>query len=116
MFIQNIVIITTGIFHRELSVLTRENCFCLLLTVCYLMLSELLNFVVQSVLYSGAYLSNLPDMTGGPMVFREVDRSVKQVKSYLVPDTKTGINSNNLPKSDKRNLCFLRLFQFELIG
>ena len=45
--------------------------------------------------------SNLPDMTDGPTVFREVDRSVKQIKfhlkSYLILDRKTGINSNNLP-------------------
>ena len=58
MFIRNIVILTAGIFHKELSVLTRENCFCLLLTVCYLMLSIQLNFVTESV-------------------FREVDRPVK---------------------------------------
>ena len=53
---------------------------------------------------------NLPDMTGGPTVFRKVDRSVKQIKfhlkSYLISDRKTGINSNNLPKPEVRNLCF----------
>ena len=36
-------------FCGELSALTCENCFCLLLTVCYLMLSVWLNFVAQSV-------------------------------------------------------------------
>ena len=49
-------------------------------------------------------------MTGRQTVFREVDRSVKQMKfhltSYLIPDRKAGINSNNLPKSEVRNLCF----------
>ena len=54
MFIQNIAIITAGIFHEELLVLTRENCYCLLLTIRYLLLSIGLNFVVQLVLYSGA--------------------------------------------------------------
>ena len=58
MFIQNIMITTTGIFQEELLILTRENCFYLLLIVCYLLLSVQLNFVVQSVLYSGAYLSD----------------------------------------------------------
>ena len=50
--------------------------------------------------------SNLPDMTGRPILFPEVDRSVKQIKSYLVPDRKTGITLNNLPKSEESNLCF----------
>ena len=77
--------------------------------VCYLLLSVGLNFVVQSVLYSGAKLLNrnqiyLSDMTGGQTVFREGDRSVKQIKFhlklYLIPDRKAGINSNNLPKSE----------------
>ena len=36
MFIQNITITMIGIFHEELSVLTHENCFCLLLSVCYI--------------------------------------------------------------------------------
>ena len=41
------------------------------------MLSVQLNFVIQSVLYS-----NLPDMTGRPTVFQEVDRLAKQISSY----------------------------------
>ena len=54
---------------------------CLLLTICFLLLCFRLNFVVQLVLYSGAHLSGrhqiyLTDMTGGPTVFQEVDRSV----------------------------------------
>ena len=54
MFIRNTAIITAGIFFEELSVLTQENCYWLLLTVCYLLLSVGLSFVVQSVLYSDA--------------------------------------------------------------
>ena len=66
-------------------------------------------------LYSGALLSDRnqiypSDMTGGLTVFREVDRSVEKIKfhlkSYLIPDRKTGINSNNVPKLEVRNLCF----------
>ena len=52
-------------------------------------------------------------MTGGPTVFWKVDRSVKKIKfhlkSYFIPDRKTGINSNNLPKLEVRNLCFVTL-------
>ena len=48
-------------------------------------------------------------MIGGPTI-SEVDRSVKQIKfhikSYLTPERKTGINSNDLPKSEVRNLGF----------
>ena len=57
-FIQNTAIIKEGIFLEELSVLKRENCFCLLFTVCHFMFSVRLNFVGQSVLYSTAYLSD----------------------------------------------------------
>ena len=67
-----------GIFHEEIWVLAWENCYCLLLTVCYLMLSVGLNFVVQLVLYSSAQLLDrhqiyLSDMTGGQTVFWEVN-------------------------------------------
>ena len=57
-FIQNTAIIKEGIFLEELSVLKRENCFCLLFTVCNFMFSVRLNFVGRSVLYSSAYLSH----------------------------------------------------------
>ena len=113
MFIPNIAILTAGIFHEELLVLTQENCFCLLLTVCYLMLSTAKFCHLVGPLFWCLFitpLSNLSDMTGGPTVFREVDRSVKQIKfhlkSYLISDRKTGINSNNQPKSEVRNLYF----------
>ena len=65
------------IFLKELSVLKQENCFHRLCTVCNFMLSVWLYFVGQSILYSGA---NLPDMTDGPTVFREVDGSIKQIQ------------------------------------
>ena len=58
MFIRYITIVKMEIFLEELSVLKRENCFRLLFTVCNFMLSVLLKFVSQSVLYSGAYLSD----------------------------------------------------------
>ena len=45
-----------GIVLEELSVLKRENCFCLLPMVCNFMFSIQLNFVGQSVLYCSAYL------------------------------------------------------------
>ena len=74
-------------------------------------LSVQLNFVGQSVLYSGAFIRrppNLPDMAGGLTVFQKVDRSVKQIKfhlkSHFIPHRKTDIYSNNLPKSEVRNL------------
>ena len=79
------------------------------------MLSAGLNFVVQLVLYSSAQLLDrhqiyLSDMTGGQTVFWEVYRSVKKIKFhlklYLIPERKVGINSNNPPKSEVRNLCF----------
>ena len=69
MFIRNIVIIKVEIFHEELLVLKRENCFCLLFMVCNFMFNVQLNFDGQS--------SNLPDTTGAPILFREVDRSVE---------------------------------------
>ena len=48
--------------------------------------------------------SNLPDLTGGLLVFRIVDRSVKQIKIVSYTRQKTGINSNNLSKSEESNL------------
>ena len=73
------------------------------------MLSVRLNFVVQSVLYSGTAviwcsairpLSKPVRHNGEMTVFWEVDRSVMQIKfhlkSYLIPDRKT----------EERNLCF----------
>ena len=57
-FIQNTAIIKEVIFLKELSVLKRENCFCLLFTVCNFMFSIRLNSVGQSVLYPTAYLSD----------------------------------------------------------
>ena len=57
-FIQNTAIIKEGIFLEELSVLKRQNSFCLLFTVCNFMFCVRLNFVGQSVLYSSAYLSD----------------------------------------------------------
>ena len=46
--------------------------------------------------------SNLPDMTGGQMVFREVDRSIKQIKSYLISDTPIHV----VPLLPQNNLRF----------
>ena len=51
MYIRNVVIVMLGIFHEELSVSIRLNCFCLLSAVCYFILSVRLNFVGQSVLF-----------------------------------------------------------------
>ena len=58
MYIRYVAIVMLGIFHEELSVLIRQNFFCLLFAVCNFILSVQLNFVVESVLYSGAYLSD----------------------------------------------------------
>ena len=57
-FTQNTAIIKEGIFLEELPILKRENCFCLLFTVCKFMFSVRQNVVSQSVLYSSAYLSD----------------------------------------------------------
>ena len=48
MCIRNVAIVTVGIFHEELLLL--------FFAVCNFLLSGRLNFVGQSVLYSGAYL------------------------------------------------------------
>ena len=88
MFIRNAAIIKVEIFHEELPVLKRENCFRFLFAVCNFMLSIRLNFVSQSVLYSGTSVRYLSDrhqiylMTCGAMVFREVDRSVNQIEFH----------------------------------
>ena len=60
-------------------------------------------------------------MTNGPTVFCEfIDLvSKKKISSeiVLILDGKTGINSNNQPKSEGKKISVLRLFQFdELIG
>ena len=75
---------------------------------------DFLWYACQSVLYSGAYLLDSHqiylDMTSRPTVFQEVDRYISQIKFYLksllIPDRKKGTNSNNLLKSEGRNLCF----------
>ena len=109
MFIRNIAIITAGIFHEELSVLTGED---LLFTFNGMLLiyKHRAKFCcsvgpVFWCLVIGPP-SNSPvrhDRRICLTVFQEVDRSVKQIKfhlkSYLMPDRKMGINSNNLPKS-----------------
>ena len=81
MFFQNIAIIKVAIFIEELLVLKWENCFCLLFMVCNFMVRVWLNFVSQLVLYSVAYLSDMPSklpiMTDGLIAFWEVDRSSK---------------------------------------
>ena len=100
MFIRNNVIITAGIYHEELSVLTQENCFLLAFNGMLFNVKSRAKFYrsvgpVFWCLYIGQP-SNLPDMTGGPTVFGEDDRSGKQIKfhlkSYLIQDRKTGIN------------------------
>ena len=85
MFIQNIAIITAGIFHEELSVLTQEN----FLFTFYGMLRNFkcMAKFCQSVgpVFWCLFIrpqSNLPDMTSGPTVFREVNRSVKKIKFH----------------------------------
>ena len=83
MFIRITAILKVEIFHEELSVLKRENCFCLLFMVCNFMLSVQPNFASQSVLYSLSDCHQIYDMTRGPTVFREVDRPGKQVKFHL---------------------------------
>ena len=45
--------------HKELSVSKWEKCFCKCFTVCSTVLSVQRNFVSHSVLYSGAYLSDI---------------------------------------------------------
>ena len=72
--------------------------------------------VIPSFILVQVYLSDRHQiylLTRGPMVFPEVDRSVKQIKFHLkslpLQDRKTGINSNNLPSSEGRNLSFATL-------
>ena len=86
MFIQNISIIKVEIFHKELSVSKWENCFCLLKSMKFHFKS--MAKLCRSVSPIFWYLftrppSNLSDMTRGPTVFWEVDRSLKQIKFHL---------------------------------
>ena len=76
MFIRNITIIKVEIYHEELSVKNGKTVFV------YFLWSAKFYFPVFWCLFIGL-LSNLPDMTGGPTVFPEVDRSVKQIKFHL---------------------------------
>ena len=76
-----------GIFHEELSVLTLENFFCLLFYSMLFNVKRTAKFCwsVGPVFWCSLIrpTSNLPDMTSGPMVFRQVDRSVKQIIFHL---------------------------------
>ena len=113
-FIQNVAIIKTGIFHEELPVLIWGKLFLFTFNSMFFNVKRTAKFChsvcpVFWCLFIGLP-KNLPDMTCGPTVYRKVDRSIKQVKfhlkSYHIPGRRRGINNNKLPKSQVRNLCF----------
>ena len=110
------MIIKVEIFHEELPFYNGKVVFVDFFTVCNFMLSVRLSFVSHSILVLIGLPSNLQGMTGGPRVFREVDRSDKQIKfhpnRYLYQTEKRAL-ALKIYQNRREEITVLRFFQYK---